>query len=523
MKTMEDRVGQMLMGGFDGLTAPAYFLEWLREGRLGGAILFGRNVESPAQLAALTAQLHGAAKHPLLVAIDQEGGTVARLRDGFSESPGALALASIAHDAERVTEAVSAVLGQELYTLGINWTYAPVVDITYNVTNPTVGTRSFGSDPERVAVLAAAATRGFQSAGVAACAKHFPGLGNTAIDTHLALPRLDTPLEQILTNDLLPYRVLIERGLAAIMTTHTIITALDAEHPATLSEHLVRLLRDTLGFDGVVTTDCLEMKAIDDHYGIADSVVRAANAGIDIILVSHTPQKQADAYDHLLAAVRRGDVPEARVDAAHARIAAMKARFPIPASFAATTPDLTSIFSQAHQQTMQAAANAAVTLVRAEGGVLPLRPGQRIHLIEFAMMLDSLVQENHAVSPLAQVLKARLRGEISAVLLPANPDEAHIPHITQDTAFANADIVIVASRSAHLNPAQAEMVRQIAAALHAAQRHLVLLALRNPYDAVLVATGTVICTGGDSAPSLLAAAAALTGEFVPSGRLPLEV
>lgn len=229
MISIEDRVGQMLMAGFNGLTAPDYILDWLREGRLGGIILFARNVDSPAQLAALTTQLHQAAKYPLLIGIDQEGGTVARMREGFTESPGAMALASIRDDNEAVTESVSGVLAQEMRALGINWNYAPTVDISYNAANPSVGTRSFGSRPEQVAALAAAAVRGFQGAGVAACAKHFPGLGDTALDTHLHLPRLDASLERLLAVDLLPYRQAVASGLATIMTTHTIFTELDAD------------------------------------------------------------------------------------------------------------------------------------------------------------------------------------------------------------------------------------------------------------------------------------------------------
>ena len=170
MMTLEEKIGQMFAVGFEGLTAPQHILDWLAEGRVGGIILFARNVDTPAQVAALTASLHLAAKTPILIGIDQEGGTVARMRTGFSESPGVMALSSAIDDAEARVERVSRVLGTELRALGINWDYAPVVDISYNADNPSVGTRSFGSDKERVSRLAAAAVRGFQSGGVAACA-----------------------------------------------------------------------------------------------------------------------------------------------------------------------------------------------------------------------------------------------------------------------------------------------------------------------------------------------------------------
>ncbi len=502
---LEDKVGQMLMAGFDGYTAPDYFLEWLRLGRLGGVILFARNVESPAQLAELCRQLHSAAKYPLLIAIDQEGGTVARMREGFAESPGALALASIKNDAVTITEKVSGVLATEMQALGINWTYAPVVDVTYNSENPTVGTRSFGRDSKRIAVLAAAAVHGFQSAGVAACAKHFPGLGDTAIDTHLALPSLNTTLEQLEMTDLVPYRALIAEKLATIMTTHTIFTALDPEQPATHSRIIVQqLIREQLGFNGVVTTDCMEMKAIDDNYTVAESVVLAANAGIDVILFSHTAEKQAAAYQHLLAAAKAGTVSADTIDAANSRIAALKARFP-----AITSPDLTMINTETHQDIMLSAARDSLTILRnTESDSLRVDSSNHVLMIEFSPTVDSLVQESTNTTQLGYFVSERLPF-VETVILPAHPTSAEIDRVLQ----ASPDVVLVATRNAHLIPPQATAVQEIC-------RHfetVILVALRNPYDADLVEHIPVLCSAGDSRPSLEAVAAALAGDFTPTG------
>lgn len=509
--SIEDRVGQMLMAGFNGLTAPAYILDWLREGRLGGIILFARNVESPAQLVELTTQLHEAAKYPLLIGIDQEGGTVARLREGFTESPGAMALASIRDHNEAVTESVSGVLAEEMHALGINWTYAPTVDISYNAANPSVGTRSFGSKPERVAALAAAAVRGFQGNGVAACAKHFPGLGDTALDTHLHLPRLNTSLEALLATDLLPYREAIASGLATIMTTHTIFNELDADYPATLSKEIVsRLIRQELGFSGVVSTDCMEMKAIDNHFDVSESVVRAANAGIDIILFSHTRGKQAAAYDHLLAAVKRGDVSEALVNAANERITALKARFPAAAA------DLTQVHTEANQRAMHEAARSAMTLVRSQAGVLPLHADdlRQVLVVEFSPAVDSLIQESEAQTPLHKFMKAHLP-HARTLTLPASPTPEQVAIVAE----YKPDVLVIATRNAHLNVKQTDAVHKLGQTNAA----VVLLALRNPYDAALLEGGTVLCTLGDSLPSQQVAGEALAGLFTPSGRLPVEV
>ncbi|MCU0464926.1 MAG: beta-N-acetylhexosaminidase [Anaerolineae bacterium] len=504
---LHDQIGQMFSVGFYGTTAPDYLLDWLREGRVGGIILFARNVESAEQLAALTASLHAAAKTPILIGIDQEGGAIARLRAPyFGEIPGALALASTA-DAETNTKAAYGIIGAELRALGINWDYAPVVDLTYNRDNPTVGTRSFGQDPETVSALASEAVRGLQAHGVAACAKHFPGLGATSVDTHLALPTLDTSVEELMTSDLIPYRAVIGAGIASIMTTHTIYSALDAQHPATLSGVVVmQMLRDRLGYDGVVVSDCMEMKAIADNYGSAESAILAAQAGLDMILISHTRERQAEAFDALLAAVESGRVPLKRVEEAVGRVQALKAKFP------AQPADLSTVRTAESLAEARRIAQGAVVLVR---GALPVDLSQRVLCIEFASVLDSEVVEKGGIAGFAKLWQARTG-------LPAVSIK-----VDDDTRFAEAladvrrsDTVIVATRSAHLSEQQARKAR----ALLTAAPSSVLVALRNPFDpAVLTEAQTALCTVGDAEPQLEAAADALLGHFLPAGSPPINL
>jgi len=270
------------------------------------------------------------------------------------------------------------------------------------------------------------------------------------------------------------------------------------------------LIREELGFDGVVTSDCMEMKAIDDHYGVADSTVRAANAGIDVILFSHTADKQAAAYDHLLAAVKRGDVSEAVVDAANARIAQLKARFPTK------KPDITTVYSTAHQQVVNDAARASVTLLRSEPGVLPLHAddSRRIALVEIASQRDSLVQDDDGHSPLSRLMIVQLPN-VRCETLSFNADMKGVDELLA----TGVDVLILATRNAQMVEWQADRVRE----LSRRGPRVILLALRNPYDAGLIEGGTVICTAGDSRPSFMAAVDALTGQFIPTGRLPVEV
>ena len=514
MFSLEEKIGQLCMVGFHGLEAPDYILEWLASGRIGGVILFSRNIESPEQVAKLTQMCHQAAKHPILIGIDQEGGSVARLQKGFSQSPGAMALG--ASGSEDLAFRVSKVLATEMCALGINWDYAPVVDITHNISNPSVGTRSLGTDKDQVSRLAAAEVRGFQAGGVAACAKHFPGLGNTPIDTHEALAIIDTPLDFLWDNDLVPFRAAVKAGVKTVMVTHVTFEALDNQYPATLSPVIAsQLLREKIGFAGVTTTDCMEMKAITSHYQPGESAVLAALAGHDLILFSHTRSVQEAAFDGLLNAAHTGRLSIEQIDASVERILALKEQVAIK-----TPPDLSLIGSQEHLQIMQEAARAGITILRADTDIFPLVPdsGKHIGIIEFASYLESNAAESGGQTGFIARLSERLP-RIDAVALQSNNAS---PTSSADALLLaeRADILIVATRSAHLFPQQLEWASKYLVAA----KQSILICLRNPYDVdVLPDADTVICTCGDNAPSIQAVVDALAGDYVPTGHLPVPV
>ncbi len=487
------------MVGFQGTAAPGYLLEWLREGRVGGIILFARNVENPQQLAALTRSLHEAAAAPILISIDQEGGTVARLRSGFTESPGAMALARTGSP-ENARLAYS-ILGAEMRALGINWDYAPVLDMAYNRENPTVGTRSFGADPQAISVYGAQAVRGLQSAGVAACAKHFPGLGDTAIDTHVALPTLSTPLEQLMSSDLVPYRAVIAEDIASIMTTHTIFADLDRDFPATLSPVVVpRLLREHLGYDGVVTTDCMEMKAIASHYSPGESAIMALLGSVDIVLFSHTREMQEAAMTAVMEAVRSGRIPLERIQQANARRQRLIERYAI-------TPDSISHESvnlPQRRAAMLGIASQAIT--RLAGAAPEMAFDEQVAFVEFASLLESDVMENGGQTGIKTLLDEMQMRPSYVALKPSGAD----PRLEDAlNAAKRAKITIIATRNAHLIPEQAERARQIAEHAHI----VVHVCLRNPYDAGLIGAETVLASYGDAQPQIEAALLALRGDL----------
>ncbi|GID27190.1 glycoside hydrolase family 3 protein [Paractinoplanes brasiliensis] len=311
----------VLQPGFAGTTAPDWVRRWLGEG-LGGVALFARNVESPAQVAALTAQLR-AERPDVLVAIDEEAGDVTRFESRHGSSrPGNLALGAI--DDVLLTEEVARDLGADLADAGITLDYAPDADVNSNAANPVIGVRAFGAEPQLVARHSAAFVRGLQSAGVAACAKHFPGHGDTSVDSHHDVPLIDRDRAQLADCELVPFRAAIETGVRVVMTGHLLVPAYDTELPATLSHKIMTgLLREELGFDGLIVTDGIEMQAVRRRYGLAGATVKALAAGVDAICVGgdHADEQTAVLLrDAIVAAVRSGELPEERLRAAASRV-----------------------------------------------------------------------------------------------------------------------------------------------------------------------------------------------------------
>ncbi|MEU9745309.1 glycoside hydrolase family 3 protein [Streptomyces niveus] len=314
----------VLQPGFHGTTAPDWLLRRIGEG-LTSVGLFGRNIHTPAQLAALTAQLR-AERNDILVAIDEEGGDVTRLevREG-SSFPGNYALGSV--DDVELTRAVARELGSRLAACGVNLNWAPSADVNSDVNNPVIGVRSFGADPALVARHTAAYVEGLQSAGVAACTKHFPGHGDTAVDSHHALPRIDVGVDTLHARELAPFRSAIAAGSKSVMSAHILLSALDPDRPATLSPRILTgLLREELGFGGLIVTDGIEMQAIASTYGIERGSVLAIAAGVDAICVGGGLADEGTVLrlrDALVGAVREGELPEERLADAAARVRAL--------------------------------------------------------------------------------------------------------------------------------------------------------------------------------------------------------
>jgi len=314
----------VLIPPFPGWRAPRWVLAALEQG-LAGVTIFGPNIAGPEQLAALTAQLRAAGGQPLL-AIDEEGGDVTRIGHlTGSRYPGNAALGAV--DDVRLTAAVHQALGSDLAALGISVDLAPSVDVNSAADNPVIGIRSFGSDPDLVARHAAAAVGGLQAAGVAACAKHFPGHGSTRADTHYGIVTIEASLDELRRRDLPPFAAAIAAGVRGVMPGHLRVPELTGDEPATLSAAaLTGLLRSELGFTGVIISDALEMRAVRGVYGIPEAAVRAVAAGTDLLCLGRDTGE--DSYlavrRALSEAVTAGRLPVARLEEARQHVAQLR-------------------------------------------------------------------------------------------------------------------------------------------------------------------------------------------------------
>lgn len=329
---MSDRlaedIGQLLVVGFGDATekAPDSIRQALGSGEIGGVILFRRNVGTIDQLLSLTTDIHDAAKDAPItpfVAVDQEGGRVVRVGEPLTPLPPMRNLGKAANLRDVAT--VSEMLASEIGALGFNLNFAPVLDVDTNPDNPVIGDRAFSDDPERVARCGAGVLVGHHTAGVVPCGKHFPGHGDTIVDSHLDLPKLMHDEERLERIEFYPFERAIAAGIPMIMTAHIQLPVLDAFHPATFSPAILDgLLRKRLQFDGVIITDCLEMKAVADRYEIEEMVDLGVEAGVDIFLICHTEDKWRRAFKHLYDRATSDDKFRTRIEASAARVRKLK-------------------------------------------------------------------------------------------------------------------------------------------------------------------------------------------------------
>lgn len=522
--TLEQKVGQMFMVGFGNPgDQPAYEINdqirtLIQEKHVGGVILFSRNVQTPEQVGKLTGELQTLAlssspRLPLLVSIDQEGGSIIRIREGVTLFPGNMALGatrdpSLAYEAGRIT-------GLELRAMGINMNLAPVVDLNNNPQNPVIGARSFGEDPDMVGRMVEANIRGYHAGAVLTAVKHFPGHGDTSVDSHVDLPAISRDREQLEKADLIPFRRAIAQGVDAVMTAHVTFPAIEpSDLPATLSRRvLTGLLRNELGFDGVIITDDMEMGAIAQRFGSAKAAVRAIQAGADMVLVCHTLSVQKESIEAVMQAVRNGEISEERIDQSVRRILKLKSK-KLGSQSVVQKPQAEEdriserIGRKDYAEVARKVAQRAVTLVQDDQGVLPLdsRKQPRIFVLspEGAAGLGNALKEQ-GFDPVVRKISLSPGGQ----------------EILEASRLAvKADAVVVGTFRAQMHPEQGDLVR----ALRATRKPVIVLGLDTPYDPMAFPEGGTYLALYSSHPvSLEAAAKAIAGKIPLSGRLPVTI
>jgi len=359
LRDVRRHVGRLAIAGFAGHTVPSELGEIAREFDLGGVIYFARNIEEPAQVRELSRECAALADEwPLWISVDQEGGRVARLRRPFTEWPPMITLGRSGDDQLAVRQARA--MAAELRAVGINLDYTPVLDVHTNPKNPVIGDRALSDNAADAARIGALVIQTLQAAGVAACGKHFPGHGDTSVDSHHALPIIEHPPERLREVEWVPFHTAIAAGVACMMTAHVLVPALDERRPATLSPVIVDgLLKKSFGHRGIVFTDDMGMKAISADEGLGEACVLALLAGCDaVLLCNHTPDEQVQALEVIIRAVESGRVPMTRIDDAMARQQRVKQQF-LGAGRPVAEASLACIGCEEHQEVAAAMAKWA--------------------------------------------------------------------------------------------------------------------------------------------------------------------
>jgi beta-N-acetylhexosaminidase len=525
--SLEEKVGQMFMtyaygtsvDQSDARNRSTYgvdnFRQLIERYHLGGIIYFAwsDNVRDPQQIAGLSNGIQEVATSsgsgvPALISTDQEQGIVVRVTEPATQFPGNMALGAAREPG--LARSAAAITGEELRAIGINENFAPVADVNVNPENPVIGVRSFSSDPDLASSLTSAQVRGYQRERVASTAKHFPGHGDTNVDSHTGLPVIDHSREELERIDLPPFESAIDAGVESIMTAHIVVPALDdSGRPATLSKPILTdLLRREMGFDGVIVTDALTMEGVRKMFGDDRVPVEAIKAGADMLLM---PPDLDLAYRSVLEAVQSGEIAESRIDRSVYRILRLKERLGLfRKPFVHERKVSKVVGNRGHLATADEVTERTVTLVKNDTRTLPLTPGSDMT----ALVTGWGVTTTRTLG--SQVAERGLTTEVYET--GASPSDATITR-AREAADRN-DLVIAVTNRAQSSPAQQRLVAELVES----GKPVVVVAVRDPYDiAHLSGVDTYVSTYSYAGVSLRGLAKVLFGAVNPTGRLPVDI
>ncbi len=535
--TVQEKVGQLFMTQAYGETAdtqaPADVAlnqstygvdngeELMDKYKLGGVIYFAwsNNVNNPEQIAGLSNGMQRAAlsqrRHiPSLIATDQEGGIVARVGPPATELPGNMALGATrsTDDAETAAD----ISGSELDALGINWNFAPVADVNVDPANPVIGVRSFSEDPALAADMTAAQVRGYQGTDIAAAAKHFPGHGDTGVDSHTGIPIIDHTREEWEAIDKPPFQAAIDEGIRAIMTAHIVVPSLDSSgDPATLSHPIITgILRNEMDYDGVVITDALGMQGVRDKYGDDRVPVLALKAGVDMLLM---PPQFDLAYNAVLDAVESKELSMRRIDTSVERILRLKWDLGLVKNPFVKVRDVPKVVGTAkHKADAQELTDHSTTLVKNDSDTLPLAPDTGQSVLVTGWTATTGVRTSTTIAD-----KIAQRGDTADVLeTGTNPTEAQIAAAV--AAAESHDVTVVVTHRAW--QATSSQQRELVRRLVETGKPVIAVGTREPYDIAYYPTvSTYLATYSWTGVSLESLVRVIYGEVNPQGKLPVTI
>ena len=495
---IREMLGQKLVFGFHGTQLTEEFKALIRRYKIGNVILFLRNVESASQLRQLCSDIQTLIReetgYPAFIIIDQEGGMVSRLPEDAVDVPGAMALAATGKPEN--ARLASEITIRQLRGLGANFNMAPVLDVNSNPANPVIGVRSFGDDPERVAAFGCASIAPYENSGVLCCVKHFPGHGDTAVDSHLGLPRVDKTEEELEQLELIPFRRAIAAGAPAVMMSHVLFPNIaDDQLPCTMSRRMVTdLLRNKLGFRGLILTDCMEMLAIQKHYGTPQGVVAAIRAGVDLAEISSRMDLEEASAKAVNEAAARGELNLQEIQESVERILKFKQQL-------FTAPDAALCNLQRDRQAAWNMSRQAVTQV----GGNPFRADEKTFFCGCAdYRVSGAANEDGKKATFPEFMAQHFGAH--GLVTSKDPTEEETQEAVRQAA--GAEKIVLGTCNGHLFAGQ----QQLAAALSRLQKPMAVVALRNPYDlSGLPETLWKLCCYDYDAPALAGVAEVLSG------------
>ena len=520
MEKIKD-IGQRLLFAFSGKNElPDEILGAIKEFKPAGFTLFrSMNIDSAHQVRQLVKMLQEKADElqipPFLIGVDQEGGQLMAVGDG-TPLPGNMALGATG-DPELAYQA-GKVIGTEMSALGVNVVYAPCADVNNNPFNPVVGTRSFGDDPVLVSEMTKRLIQGIQSCGVAATVKHFPGHGDTITDSHHKLGIVSHSIERLRRVELPPFIEAIQAEVRMLMTAHLGIESIDGQNPppATLSKSVVRgLLREKLGFEGVVVTDAMNMLAIQQGEALRGEAVKAAKAGVDLVMITDDPLDQRRAYEGLLSAFKSGELSSSDMEVPLERIAKLKSW--IDKNF--IQHDLGVIRAPIHMDIARTIAEKSITMVRNQSNLIPIKTSSYQRIAVIVPMPQDLTPADTSsyIKPTLADSICQFHPKADEILVPMEPSKEEIDQISN--RIRDYDLLIVGTINAYVLKQQEVLVNQILQS----GSPTILVAMRLPYDAAFFPhASTTLCTYGILEPSMDAAARVIFGKIPANGNLPVK-